>query len=151
MSSSLMREVAIAILYQQGKFLLQLRDEIPSIVYPGQWGLFGGHLEPEESADVAVRRELQEEIGHVPPILTKFGCYRGTGVIRHVYYGEVSVAPESLILGEGCDMGWFTPTEIHRNTCYSHQIQQVKAIGLPHHQILLDFIERQNRADATLS
>jgi len=42
-------QVAIAILHRQGQFLLQLRDNIPGIVYPGHWGLFGGHLELGET------------------------------------------------------------------------------------------------------
>jgi 8-oxo-dGTP pyrophosphatase MutT (NUDIX family) len=67
--------VAIAILHQQNKFLLQLRDDIPGIIYPGHWGLFGGHIEPGETPDVAVKRELLEEIGYSPPILSKFDCY----------------------------------------------------------------------------
>lgn len=67
--------VAIAILYQQNKFLLQLRDDIPGIIYPGHWGLFGGHLEPGETPDIAVKRELLEEISYIPPTLSKFDCY----------------------------------------------------------------------------
>ncbi|MEB3314276.1 MAG: NUDIX domain-containing protein, partial [Cyanobacteriota bacterium] len=39
-------EVAVAILYQSNQVLLQLRDDHPGIIYPGQWGFFGGHLEP---------------------------------------------------------------------------------------------------------
>ena len=42
--------VAIAILYQDNKFLMQLRDNIPTIAYPGYWGLFGGHLEAGETS-----------------------------------------------------------------------------------------------------
>ena len=37
-------EVALAMLQRDGRWLMQLRDEIPSIVVPGCWGLFGGTL-----------------------------------------------------------------------------------------------------------
>jgi 8-oxo-dGTP pyrophosphatase MutT (NUDIX family) len=55
-------EVALAMLERQGRWLLQLRDDIEGIVYPGTWALFGGHLEAAESPEVALRRELLEEI-----------------------------------------------------------------------------------------
>lgn len=38
--------VAIAIIHQDGKYLMQLRDDLPTIAYPGVWGFFGGHIEP---------------------------------------------------------------------------------------------------------
>ena len=58
-----MIQVSLAILYQEGRFLFQLRDNIPGIVHPGVWGLFGGHLEPEETPELCLKRELIEEIG----------------------------------------------------------------------------------------
>ena len=63
MSGDVPVEVAIAILPCDGKFLMQLRDNIPTILYPGVWGLFGGHLEAGETPEVAVEREILEEIG----------------------------------------------------------------------------------------
>ena len=58
--------VALAMLHRDGRWLLQLRDDIDSIIYPGHWGLFGGHVEPGESPADAVQRELEEEISWVP-------------------------------------------------------------------------------------
>ncbi|NEQ86119.1 MAG: NUDIX domain-containing protein, partial [Moorea sp. SIO2I5] len=54
--SSKQVQVAIAILYRQGQFLMQLRDNIPGILYPGLWGLFGGHIEPGETPIEALKR-----------------------------------------------------------------------------------------------
>ena len=42
------REVALAVLERNGAWLLQLRDDLESILYPGHWGLFGGHLDADE-------------------------------------------------------------------------------------------------------
>jgi len=56
--------VALAILEQDGRFLMQLRDDIPTILYPGVWGLFGGHLEAGESPEIGLKRELKEEINY---------------------------------------------------------------------------------------
>ena len=39
------REVALAVLERDEAWLLQLRDDLETILYPGHWGLFGGHLD----------------------------------------------------------------------------------------------------------
>lgn len=135
--------VAIAILYRQGGFLMQLRDNIPTIVYPGYWCLFGGHLEPEETPEIAVQRELQEEIGYCPPVLSKFGCYSTPQVIRHVYYGSLGVEVRQLVLGEGWDLGLLTPEDIRRGDRFSQKAGDIRPLGTPHQQILLEFIDRQ--------
>lgn len=49
MSQNQLVAVAIAIIYRQGEFLVQLRDNTPKIVHPGCWALFGGHLEKEKN------------------------------------------------------------------------------------------------------
>jgi 8-oxo-dGTP pyrophosphatase MutT (NUDIX family) len=136
------RHVAIAILHQQGRFLLQLRDNIPGIFYPGYWALFGGHIEPEESSDVAIQRELLEEIGYAPPVLEKFGCYADAQVVRHVYQGKLTVGLDQLVLLEGWDMDLLTPEEIRRGDRYSQRAGQVRPLGSPHQKILLDYIEQ---------
>ena len=51
--------VALAMLQRDGQWLLQLRDDIATIIYPGHWGLFGGHLDPGETATEAVMRETE--------------------------------------------------------------------------------------------
>lgn len=52
---------ASAVLLVDDKCVLQLRDE-HALTYPNQWGLFGGHIEPGESAGAAVVREIREEL-----------------------------------------------------------------------------------------
>ena len=133
-------EVAIAILYQDGKFLCQLRDDIPTILYPGHWALFGGHLESGETPDSAVRRELLEEISYAPAVVKPVGTVGDDRVIRHIYHGKLEVALEQLILAEGADFDLLTPVDIERGEHYSHQLQQVRPLGIPHRTILLDFI-----------
>ncbi len=39
---------------------MQLRDEMPSIVPPGCWGIFGGHLDPGEAPKLTLGRQLLE-------------------------------------------------------------------------------------------
>lgn len=134
--------VAIAILYSSNQFLMQLRDNIPSIVYPGHWGLFGGHLEADETPDVAVKRELLEEIGYVPPMLSQFGCYWDARVVRHVYHAPLTVDVNQLVLEEGWDMDLLTPEQIQRGRSYSVKANQIHPLAPAAQKILLDFINR---------
>lgn len=135
-------EVAIAILYRQDQFLMQLRDNIPSIIYPGYWAFFGGHLDPGETPEEAVKRELLEEIGYTPPSISPFRCYSDTEVIRHVFHAPLTVELNQLVLTEGWDMGLLTPEQIRTGSCYSQKADQVRPLGRPHQQILLDFLEQ---------
>jgi 8-oxo-dGTP diphosphatase len=132
--------VAIAILCHQGKFLLQLRDDIPSIIHPGTWALFGGHLELGETPEQGLQRELLEEISYAPPAVKLFGKYPIPGIVRYVYYGELTVDIDALKLNEGWDMALVSPEDILRGECYSTIAQQVRPLAAPHQQILLEFI-----------
>ena len=56
------RQLALAVLLVNGRYLLQLRDDKPGIDHPGVWGLFGGSVEPGEDFITAIRREVEEEL-----------------------------------------------------------------------------------------
>ncbi len=58
-----LRRKTVAVLpYRNDKVLMQLRDEKPTIVYPGNWGFFGGDIDPGEKPIQGAKRELYEEI-----------------------------------------------------------------------------------------
>lgn len=145
MDNNQLIHVAIAILYRQDQFLLQLRDNIPGIVYPGHWGLFGGHIEPGETPDIAVEREIFEEIGYKLPTLAKFGCHADATVFRHVYHAPLTVELDQLVLNEGWDMKLLTPQQIRQGEHYSEKAGQVRPLGTPHQRILLNFINNWNK------
>ena len=135
--------VATAILYQQGRYLMQLRDNIPGIVYPGYWAFFGGHIEPGETPLEAVKREVQEEIGYTLPIEPiELGCYCDSKIARHVFYAPLTVSLERLVLAEGWDMGLLTPQDIKRGNFYSERAGQVRPLSPKHREILLEFLDR---------
>ena len=54
--------VAALLILEDGRYIMQLRDDIPAIWYPGHWGLFGGSLNAGEDEIAALRRELKEEL-----------------------------------------------------------------------------------------
>jgi 8-oxo-dGTP diphosphatase len=132
--------VAMAIIYQQGKFLMQLRDNIPGILYPGVWGLFGGHLEPGETPETGLKRELIEEINYTTDLPQKFAYHADSKLIRHIFYLPLLVEIETLELNEGWDLGLVCPKDIARGYCYSKQAGEERPLGDAHQKILLNFI-----------
>ncbi len=57
------RQDAAAILHtEDGRYLMQLRDDKVGLRAPGHWGLFGGGVEPGETPREALVRELEEEL-----------------------------------------------------------------------------------------
>lgn len=55
-------DAVVAIIKVEGRFLLQSRDVMEGIFYPGHWGLFGGAIDPGETKIEALGRELMEEL-----------------------------------------------------------------------------------------
>jgi 8-oxo-dGTP diphosphatase len=141
MSDEFPIEVAIAILPYEGKFLMQLRDNIPTILYPGLWGLFGGHIEAGETPEISVEREVLEEIGYQLKDPKKFACYSDDRVIRHIFYAPLTVDLDRLVLTEGWDFGLITPTQIEAGVAYSAIAGEERPLGTVHQQIMLDFME----------
>ncbi|MEO0457646.1 MAG: NUDIX hydrolase [Cyanobacteria bacterium P01_A01_bin.114] len=134
------KEVAIAILHQNNTFLMQLRDDIPTIIYPGHWAFFGGHIESGEDPHTAVKRELIEEIGYAAPKLDLFKRWDDGKVIRHFFHGALTVSLDELELNEGQDMSLCTVEEIHRGFKYSAVAGEERPLGNPHQQMLLAYL-----------
>ncbi|MGA7786913.1 MAG: NUDIX domain-containing protein [Xanthobacteraceae bacterium] len=112
--------VAALITVEDGCYLMQLRDDIPRIFYPGHWGCFGGAVSPGETKVEALQRELTEELEldtQAPSEfvnfdfdLTKLGqkkCYR-------TYYEIKTTAAEvsRFVLHEGAEMRLLAPDEV---------------------------------------
>jgi 8-oxo-dGTP pyrophosphatase MutT (NUDIX family) len=66
------RWCAAALLVCDGRYLMQLRDPDPGILLPDHWSLFGGTVDPGEDAEVAIVRELVEELEFRPRQVEKF-------------------------------------------------------------------------------
>ena len=112
--------VAAIITVEDGRYLMQLRDDIPRIFYPGHWGCFGGAVGAGESGVQALQRELAEELEMPAAAATEFvkldfdlsrlgqqRCYRAYYEIK-VTAAEVS----RFVLHEGADMRLLAPSEM---------------------------------------
>ena len=115
--------VCALITLEGGRYLVQLRDDVPEIFYPGHWGLFGGAIEPGEQPMEALYRELREETGLTPDEVTYFTCFdidlmafgqkKITRLVYEVPMTDSQVA--GLVLGEGSDYGVVTGEETLEN------------------------------------
>ena len=124
-----MSEVAIAMIECDGRWLLQLRDDIEGILYPGQWALFGGHLDPGETPEAALRRELEEEITWAGSDLTPWFELRDGQRIRHFFRGPLAVPFGSLTLLEGQDMVLAELDELLTGSIWSPKCQEKRLLA----------------------
>ena len=124
-----MSEVAIAMIECDGRWLLQLRDDIEGILYPGQWALFGGHLDPGETPEVALRRELEEEINWAGSDLAPWFELRDEQRIRHFFRGPLAVPFSSLTLLEGQDLVLAELDELLTGSIWSPKCQEKRSLA----------------------
>ena len=103
-----MADIAVVFLVDaRGHVLLQHRDEhAPRAA--NQWGMVGGHVEPGEDFDMAVRRELLEETGVVtePGVLRLWRSADFTYSDGHhnhyeVYAGRVDLTDDDIVRRRG--------------------------------------------------
>ncbi len=132
---------------EAGRYLMQLRDDIPRIAYPGHWCLFGGAVEPGEDNLAGMRRELIEELGFDPGDLTRVIDFEYSipqhGVrIRRVAVFETTISDDrkgSLILNEGAEMRFLTVRELmsqDRVVPWDLCMVMMHANVLPHPELL---------------
>jgi 8-oxo-dGTP diphosphatase len=71
-----MKEVVAALIVKDGQVLICQRTEQQAM--PLKWEFPGGKIEPGESQETALRRELEEELGIVAAIGPKVAAFRHT-------------------------------------------------------------------------
>ena len=96
-----------------GKILLQLRDDKPTIRCPNLWGTFGGHLEEGETPLQGVIREIKEELDYDLEDPEYLGIYPHEDGDVHFYRKkDPNVTIEQLHVMEGQKGQFFTLEEI---------------------------------------
>lgn len=92
-----------------GHLLLQQRDANPAL-YPLHWTLPGGYVEPGETPEQAIRREMDEEMNlHIPltywamRVMPRADFF----VAQHLFIGLLDRPAESIDLREGLQVAWF--------------------------------------------
>lgn len=112
--------VAAVIYTQDGRYLMQLRDDKPGLPLRDHWAFFGGEVESGEAPENAILREVEEELAFRPNNCSWFheAVYilplHGGGVVRKAYY-LVAIKPEEvdyMALCEGADLKLMNVDEI---------------------------------------
>jgi 8-oxo-dGTP diphosphatase len=82
--------------------------------YPGVWDVLGGHLEPGETAEQALVRELREEAGVTPTAWESLGEFReplpggdGSVVLRLYVVTAWNGTPRNRSPEEHSEVSWF--------------------------------------------
>ncbi|OLN24324.1 5-methyl-dCTP pyrophosphohydrolase [Desulfovibrio sp. DV] len=104
-------DVVAAIIWQGGRYLGVRRPEGKPMA--GAYEFPGGKIEPGETPDVALARELREELGITPTAIAFFRekahSYEHLSV--HLHFFHVHAFDGEPLPLEGQDMEWLTPQE----------------------------------------
>jgi 8-oxo-dGTP pyrophosphatase MutT (NUDIX family) len=111
---------SVILVDERGWVLLQERDEHAPVA-PDQWGLVGGHVEPGEDWEHAMRRELLEETGlevdglelwfdevvqHSPKVSTHLADR------WKIWVAGVTLTDDDVVLGEGRQIVFVDPSSL---------------------------------------
>lgn len=139
--STLHRTIVAGLVWNRRGQLLLCQMSPHRGVFPGQWGIPGGGLESGESMEVALRRELREEIGveidDICPAFFKDGLHQkvfADGSRRSVYMifllFHCTARQEALRLDEEhVDYRWVNEGEIGGMDLNTETVDTLKRLG----------------------
>jgi len=122
-----------AILLVSGKYVLQLRDNKPTIASAGKWSLFGGMINRNETPLQAINREILEELSIKPAeyrylwFADYHSDFLGEVVRTWFFASDVTELWSEYKLMEGQDAGVFS-------------LGQIRNLNMP--SVIRDTIER---------
>jgi 8-oxo-dGTP pyrophosphatase MutT (NUDIX family) len=122
MQDEIAKTVGALFIGEDGKILLGLRAPSKK-VWPSHWDTIGGRVEPGESLDEALIRELQEEVGVTP---TRFRLVAIVQERQPEIYGEAlhhiyavtswQGGEPANVCDEHTELKWFSVSEMRQLT-----------------------------------
>jgi 8-oxo-dGTP diphosphatase len=92
--------------------LLFLRDDKPDIPFPNMWDVPGGHVEPGETPEECIVREMEEEMGMALQGFRLFSVRDFEDRTEHTFWKAADLAIDGIRLTEGQCLRWFTREEV---------------------------------------
>ena len=111
-----MRQAVTAVIRQGDKILLHQRS-LESRGQPGKWENAGGEIDPGETPEVAIVREIKEELGVDFTVEKRF--YEDVFKSGEddwkviIFGGTISGTPQVMIPAETMAVKWFDISELH--------------------------------------
>ena len=95
----------------QRHVLLFLRDDLPHIPYPNTWDVPGGHVEPGETPDECIVREMKEEMGLDLKGFVLFCVKEFSDRVEYTFWKTADLNIADISLQEGQRLRWFSEEE----------------------------------------
>jgi 8-oxo-dGTP pyrophosphatase MutT (NUDIX family) len=115
----IINSVGAILISNDNRFLLQKRDDIKGIYFPGYWGLFGGEIENLEMPEDSIQREIFEELGVFFDDFEYFLelQFRSPNfdnkLHKRIYYKcRTTKSEQDFTLGEGAELRYFAIGEL---------------------------------------
>ena len=103
---------SIIFINSKKQIILNLRDNKPTIPYPNCWDLLGGGIEPNETPEETIIREMKEEIEIDLNDFHHFKTYQFTDRTEYSFWKLVDFDLSILPLNEGQKLQWFSKDDI---------------------------------------
>ena len=125
------REVSTCIIFNHKKEVLLQKKTLDYPFSPnGPWLFFGGHIEENENATQAIKRELKEELGQEFNVQfwkkETFNLQNGSKVIENIFISFFEGEISKLSLREGAGFAFFDISELDSLNSLPEQIKLIK-------------------------
>jgi len=108
-----MKRLGASIIFvnDQNQVLLFLRDDKPGLPYRNMWDVPGGHVEPDETPEECIVREMKEEMNLELLNFNLLCCQEFDDRIEHTFWMKTNLIIDKINLTEGQKLKWFSRQE----------------------------------------